>query len=125
MEVALDQRKGHETILYLGDVLDHILTMLQNSAHYDNVLSRAQANYLAQISIELTESSNRTNDVVAKLSALAAIVVPLNFITGMWGANVKVPGQDYDDLHYFFMILGMCMLYVVAAVCFARHYKIF
>ncbi|KAJ2401171.1 CorA metal ion transporter [Coemansia sp. RSA 2559] len=125
MEVAIDQRKGHETILYLGDVLDHILTMLQNAAHYDNVLSRAQANYLAQISIELTESSNRTNDVVAKLSALAAIVVPLNFITGMWGANVKVPGQDYDDLQYFFTILGMCMLYVVAAVCWARYCKIF
>ncbi|KAJ1990623.1 CorA metal ion transporter [Coemansia spiralis] len=124
-EVALDQRKGHETILYLGDVLDHILTMLQNSAHYDNVLARAHANYLAQISIELTESSNRTNDVVAKLSAMAAIVVPLNFITGMWGANVKVPGQDYDDLNYFFYILGLCLLYVAVAICWARYYKIF
>ncbi|KAI9501334.1 hypothetical protein BX070DRAFT_194749 [Coemansia spiralis] len=116
---------GHETILYLGDVLDHILTMLQNSAHYDNVLARAHANYLAQISIELTESSNRTNDVVAKLSAMAAIVVPLNFITGMWGANVKVPGQDYDDLNYFFYILGLCLLYVAVAICWARYYKIF
>ncbi|KAJ2462864.1 CorA metal ion transporter, partial [Coemansia sp. RSA 2320] len=105
--MALDQRKGHETLLYLGDVLDHIVTMMQNAAHYDNILGRAHANYLAQISIDLTESSNRTNDVVAKLSALAAIVVPLNFITGMWGANVKVPGQGNDDLHYFFTILGM------------------
>ncbi|KAJ2844791.1 CorA metal ion transporter, partial [Coemansia brasiliensis] len=88
-EMVSDQRKGHETILYLGDVLDHIVTMMQNATHYDNMLGRAQTNYLAQISIELTESSNNTNDVVAKLSALAAIVVPLNFITGMWGANVK------------------------------------
>ncbi|KAJ2454757.1 CorA metal ion transporter [Coemansia sp. RSA 2336] len=124
-EMVSDQRKGHETILYLGDVLDHIVTMMQNATHYDNMLGRAQTNYLAQISIELTESSNNTNDVVAKLSALAAIVVPLNFITGMWGANVKVPGQDYDDLHYFFIILGMCMLYVVVAVCWARRYRIF
>ncbi|KAJ2714227.1 CorA metal ion transporter [Coemansia spiralis] len=124
-ELALDQRKGQETLLYLGDVLDHIVTMMQNATHYDNTLGRAQANYLAQISIELTESSNNTNDVVAKLSALAAIVVPLNFITGMWGANVKVPGQDYDDLHYFFYILGMCSLYVVGAVACARYCKIF
>ncbi|KAJ1853903.1 CorA metal ion transporter [Coemansia sp. RSA 1822] len=124
-DVVLDQRKGHETILYLGDVLDHIVTMMQNATHYDNMLGRAQTNYLAQISIELTESSNYTNDVVAKLSALAAIVVPLNFITGMWGANVKVPGQDIDNLHYFFYILGMCLLYVVVAVCFARRYQIF
>ncbi|KAJ2784645.1 CorA metal ion transporter [Coemansia interrupta] len=125
MELAIDHRKGQETLLYLGDVLDHIVTMMQNAAHYDNILGRAHANYLAQISIELTESSNRTNDVVAKLSALAAIVVPLNFITGMWGANVKVPGQDYEDLHYFFYILGCCMLYVVIAVAWARHYDIF
>ncbi|KAJ2598917.1 CorA metal ion transporter [Coemansia sp. RSA 1721] len=124
-ELAMDQRKGQETILYLGDVLDHIVTMMQNAAHYDNILGRAHANYLAQISIELTESSNRTNDVVAKLSALAAIVVPLNFVTGMWGANVKVPGQDYDSLYYFFYILGFCMVYVVIAVAWARHYNIF
>ncbi|KAJ2009776.1 CorA metal ion transporter [Coemansia thaxteri] len=124
-EMALDQRKGHETLLYLGDVLDHIVTMMQNAAHYDNILGRAHANYLAQISIDLTESSNRTNDVVAKLSALAAIVVPLNFITGMWGANVKVPGQGNDDLHYFFTILGMCMLYVIVAISWARYYRIF
>ncbi|KAJ2336296.1 CorA metal ion transporter [Coemansia sp. RSA 2681] len=124
-EMALDQRKGHETLLYLGDVLDHIVTMMQNATHYDNILGRAHANYLAQISIELTESSNRTNDVVAKLSALAAIVVPLNFITGMWGTNVKVPGQEYDDLHYFFYILGLCMLYVIVAIAWARYYKIF
>ncbi|KAJ2491496.1 CorA metal ion transporter [Coemansia sp. RSA 2050] len=125
VEIALDQRKGQETLLYLGDVLDHIVTMMQNATHYDNILGRAHANYLAQISIELTESSNRTNDVVAKLSALAAIVVPLNFITGMWGANVKVPGQEYDDLHYFFTILGMCLLYVIVAIAWARYYKIF
>ncbi|KAJ1733039.1 CorA metal ion transporter, partial [Coemansia biformis] len=124
-ELALDQRKGQETLLYLGDVLDHIVTMMQNATHYDNMLGRAQTNYLAQISIELTESSNNTNDVVAKLSALAAIVVPLNFITGMWGANVKVPGQDHDDLRYFFCILCMCLLYVVCAVAWARHCKIF
>ncbi|KAJ2615953.1 CorA metal ion transporter [Coemansia sp. RSA 1365] len=125
IEMAMDQRKGHETTLYLGDVLDHIVTMMQNAAHYDNMLGRAQTNYLAQISVELTVSSNNTNDVVAKLSALAAVLLPLNFVTGMWGANVKVPGQDYDDLYYFFFILAACMLYVVVAVIWARRFKIF
>ncbi|KAJ1937791.1 CorA metal ion transporter, partial [Linderina pennispora] len=106
MEAALDQRKGHEVLLYLGDVLDHIVTMTQNATHYDGVLGRAHANYLAQISIELTVSSNRTNDVVAKLSALAAIVVPLNFVTGMFGSNFLVPFQNYDGLAPFFTVLA-------------------
>ncbi|KAJ1949310.1 CorA metal ion transporter [Linderina macrospora] len=113
MEVAIDQRKGHEVLLYLGDVLDHIVTMTQNATHYDGVLGRAHANYLAQISIELTVSSNRTNDVVAKLSALAAIVVPLNFVTGMFGSNFLVPFQNYDGLAPFFTVLAMCLGFVV------------
>ncbi|KAJ1928054.1 CorA metal ion transporter [Tieghemiomyces parasiticus] len=72
----------NDTGLYLGDILDHLVTMLQNSNHYEAILSRSHANYLAQISFEITQASNRTNDVVAKLSALASILVPLNLVTG-------------------------------------------
>ncbi|ORX73287.1 Mg2+ transporter protein [Linderina pennispora] len=124
MEAALDQRKGHEVLLYLGDVLDHIVTMTQNATHYDGVLGRAHANYLAQISIELTVSSNRTNDVVAKLSALAAIVVPLNFVTGMFGSNFLVPFQNYDGLAPFFTVLAMCLGFVVVVFAWARWRQI-
>ena len=91
---TLAAQKGHEIRLYLGDILDHIVTMVQNTNHYEAVISRAHGNYLAKISIELTETSNRTNDVVAKLSALASVLVPLNVVTGLWGMNVPVPGQE-------------------------------
>lgn len=34
----------------------------------------------------------------------------MNLVTGLWGMNVKVPGQDVDDnLHWFFSIVG-CLI---------------
>ncbi|PVU94026.1 hypothetical protein BB561_002864 [Smittium simulii] len=105
--------KTHDINLYLADILDHIITMSQNAAHLEAVLSRAYSNYLAKISLELTESSNRTNDVIAKLSILASVLIPLNLITGLWGMNVPVPGQDSEDLAWF---LGIVLVIVSFAV---------
>lgn len=94
-----------ETRLYLEDIHDHVLTMTQNLIHYEKTLARSHSNYLAHISIELTQASNRTSDVVVKMTALASILVPLNVVTGLWGMNVKVPGQDREDLNWFIGIL--------------------
>ncbi|KAI9591037.1 hypothetical protein BDF19DRAFT_456669, partial [Syncephalis fuscata] len=67
-------------------------------AHYEKIIARAHSNYLAQISIELTQSPNATNDVMSKLTVLATIIVPMNVVTGLWGMNVQVPGQDAEGL---------------------------
>ncbi|KAG1175453.1 hypothetical protein G6F70_000360 [Rhizopus microsporus] len=76
--------------LYLGDVQDHILTMLQNLNHYETVLARSESNYLARISIELTQTSNSTNHVIGRLTIFATILLPMNLITGLWGKFVKL-----------------------------------
>ncbi|KAI5307272.1 CorA metal ion transporter [Ascosphaera pollenicola] len=88
--------------LYLGDIQDHIVTMTSNLSHYETLLSRAHSNYLAQININMNERQEKTADVLGKLTVLGTIVLPMNIITGMWGMNVKVPGQDIDNLYWFF-----------------------
>jgi magnesium transporter len=45
--------------LYLSDILDHLLTICQALYHAEKSLARSHANYLAQISIEITLASNR------------------------------------------------------------------
>ncbi|KAI4144371.1 MAG: hypothetical protein LQ340_006682, partial [Diploschistes diacapsis] len=87
--------------LYLGDIQDHILTMTGNLGHYETLLSRAHSNYLAQINIRMNERQEQTSDILGKLTVLGTIVLPMNIITGMWGMNVYVPGQDVDSLHWF------------------------
>ncbi|KAL9126468.1 MAG: hypothetical protein Q9217_004489, partial [Psora testacea] len=87
--------------LYLGDIQDHILTMTSNLNHYETLLSRAHSNYLAQINIRMNERQEQTADVLGKLTVLGTIVLPMNIVTGMWGMNVLVPGQDVHNLNWF------------------------
>lgn len=65
------------------------------------LLSRAHSNYLAQINIRMNERQEQTADVLGKLTVLGTIVLPMNIITGMWGMNVLVPGQNVDNLYWF------------------------
>lgn len=77
--------------------------MTQSLNHYEKLLSRSHSNYLAQISIEMTDANNqyvnflsvklalalifavpikRINDVLSRLTALGTILIPMNLITG-------------------------------------------
>ncbi|KAI8344541.1 hypothetical protein BC941DRAFT_341661 [Chlamydoabsidia padenii] len=113
----------HEIVLFLGDIQDHIHTMLQNVNHYDLVLGRAHRNYLGQISIELSQAGNSTNEVINRLTFLATLVIPLNLVAGLFGMNVHVPGQDDNDLAWFFwIVLGMSM-YVVFMLAFGKRFN--
>ncbi|KAK9326369.1 hypothetical protein V1517DRAFT_311567 [Lipomyces orientalis] len=101
--------------LYLGDIQDHIITMVQNLTHYEKLLSRSHSNYLAQINIEMTQVNNDTNDVLGRLTILGTIVLPMNIITGLWGMNVYVPGQDKEGLSWFYSItLGLIMFGLIS-----------
>ncbi|KAI0452732.1 hypothetical protein F5B21DRAFT_321582 [Xylaria acuta] len=103
--------------LYLGDIQDHIVTMTANLSHYEMILARCHANYIAQINIRMNERAEQTADVLGKLTVLGTIVLPMNIITGLWGMNVWVPGQDYEgDLTWFFAITAG--LIVFGLTCF-------
>jgi len=100
--------------LYLSDIQDHLITMTQNLNHYEKILSRSHSNYLAQISIEMTDANNQINDVLSKLTALGTVLIPMNLVTGLWGMNVHVPGQDIDTGYtWFASILGGLALFAV------------
>jgi magnesium transporter len=100
--------------LYLSDIQDHVVTMMSNLAHFEKMLSRAHSNYLAQISVDQVIQGNASNDTLQKVTVIATILVPLNLICGLFGMNVRVPGQD-GSLGWFFGILGTICLFV--AVC--------
>jgi magnesium transporter len=108
------------TLLYLRDVQDHLLTMLQNLEHYSTTLDRSHANYLAQINIELAEASNRMNMTVKKISAVAAIIIPLSLVASLWGMNVPVPGQPGTSAKDYpaFVIICLAMALITAVMFF-------
>lgn len=112
--------------LYLGDIQDHIVTMTGNLSHYEKILARSHGNYLAQINIRMNERQEQTADVLGKLTVLGTIVLPMNIITGLWGMNVWVPGQEYEgDLTWFWCITAGLLAFGLACFYIAKTaYKI-
>lgn len=114
------------TMLYLRDILDHALRMLQQLDSYSESLERSHNNYLAQISIELSEASNRLNTVMKKMTACTIVIMPLNLIASIWGMNVTVPGygQSTNYIPFFAILLFMSMAVIITAGI-SRHFHWF
>ncbi|RFU77732.1 magnesium transporter [Trichoderma arundinaceum] len=108
--------------LYLGDIQDHIVTMTSNLSHYEKILARSHGNYLAQINIRMNERQEQTADVLGKLTVLGTIVLPMNIITGLWGMNVWVPGQEIEgDLTWFVCITAGLLFFGLACYWIAKR----
>ncbi|KAF7170441.1 hypothetical protein CNMCM5623_002898 [Aspergillus felis] len=97
--------------LYLGDIQDHVVTMMSNLAHFEKMLSRSHANYLAQLNVTNLVLGNHVNKVLSKVTLIATMLVPMNLICGLFGMNVRVPGEGEEGLGWFFGIVG-----VIAAI---------
>ncbi|KAJ5885694.1 hypothetical protein N7504_011530 [Penicillium tannophilum] len=110
--------------LYLGDIQDHVVTMMSNLAHFEKMLSRSHTNYLAQLNVTNLVLGNHVNKVLSKVTLIATILVPMNLICGLFGMNVEVPGKNADGLGWFFGILGVMGAIVVVSMCLARWQKL-
>ncbi len=71
--------------------------MTQNLNHYEKILSRTHSNYLAQISIEMTDANNQINEVLSKLTALGTILIPMNLITGKFVLTSCTRGRTFNE----------------------------
>jgi magnesium transporter len=107
--------------LYLGDIQDHIVTMVQNLNHYEKILSRSHSNYLAQININMTKVNNDTNDVLSRLTVVGTMLLPCSLVTGLWGMNVPVPGQESEGTTWFFGIVGCMAIFFVLVYVLGRR----
>src|SRR5438093_1067710 len=104
-------------------------------ADFEEMISRAQTTYLAQVGVSLTVASNRINQFLGKLSALAGLLLLMSFIPstalfvpdiidsnsqnaliGIFSVNIRIPGQDVDDLSWFFGILGVMIVIALASL---------
>lgn len=99
--------------LYLGDIQDHVVTMFQNLSAYEKIFSRSHANYLAQLQVESFNSNLTVTKILGNVTLIGTLFLPLNVITGLFGMNVHIPGQDGSNLGWFFGILGFMLFAVI------------
>jgi magnesium transporter len=63
--------------------------------------------------------ANKTNEIMRVLTIISTIVLPLTFITGLYGMNVYLPMAEHPAA--FWMLLGACFLIVFALLFLFRH----
>lgn len=126
------QKFQEHTLLYLRDTQDHLMTMIQNLEQNSETLNRSHNNYLAQISIELAEMSNRMNLQVKILTQVTSLALPFAIMGGLWGMNVVVPFEivngsmaTWDMLLPFWFLVILSIALSIGFWFLGRYMKFF
>ncbi|XXG96690.1 hypothetical protein Hte_002980 [Hypoxylon texense] len=111
--------------MYLGDIQDHVVTMMTSLTHFEKILSRSHSNYLAQLTIDSITEGTKTNAGLSKITVFATIIVPLNVVTGLFGMNVNIPWMNdgTGDLRAFGGIIGILVAFIAVCLIFARRMR--
>ncbi len=70
------------TAVYLRDVYDHVIQVMDNIDTFRDMLSGMH-------DVHLSSVSNRMNEIMKVLTIFAAIFIPLTFIAGIYGMNFE------------------------------------
>lgn len=96
-----------ETVIYLRDVYDHTVQIIDTVETFRDILSGLLDIYLSTI-------SNRTNEVMKVLTIIATLFMPLTFIAGLYGMNFRyMPELDW---HWGYPAVLLLMLAVAGGM---------
>jgi magnesium transporter len=95
------------TRIYLRDLYDHVVQVIDSMETYRDTLSSMMDIYLSSV-------SNRTNSVMKVLTIITTIFMPLAFLTGLFGMNFKY--MPLVEATYGFDILLFLMSMVVLSM---------
>jgi magnesium transporter len=92
---------------YYMDLVDHIEGIIDVTDTYRDLVNGAVDTYYSII-------SNRTNEVMRVLTIISTIILPLTFITGIFGMNVQFPFSESNlavwGILFFMVILTGTMM---------------
>ncbi|MES2731158.1 MAG: magnesium/cobalt transporter CorA [Bacteroidota bacterium] len=95
-----------ETHIYLRDVYDHTIQIIDTAESYRDLMASLLDIYLSAI-------SNRMNNVMKVLTIVSTIFMPLSFIVGVYGMNF----DNMPELHWKYGYFGVWG--VIIAVSFS------
>lgn len=73
---------GKSTLVYLRDVYDHTVEIIETVESYRDMIAELLDTYMSAVSYRL-------NDIMKVLTIIATIFIPLTFIVGVYGMNFK------------------------------------
>jgi magnesium transporter len=96
------------TRIYLRDLYDHIIQVIDNVETFRDMIAGILDIYLSSV-------SNRLNSVMKVLTIIATIFMPLTFLAGIYGMNFKYMPElewrwGYPLIWAIMLGTGICML---------------
>lgn len=100
--------------IYFDDVVDKIEKIWSSLENVKELVESLQ---------DTNESiiSHTTNNVIRILTTFSVIMLPLTFITGLYGMNVSLPGATKNEV--FFILTGVMIFIVISMLVFFKHKK--
>lgn len=104
---------NESTKIYLRDVYDHTIQIIDTVETYRDMLS-------GMLDIYLSSISNRMNEIMKVLTIIATIFIPLTFITGVYGMNFKYMPELYWPWAYPAVWIIMIVTAIAMLIYFRR-----
>ncbi len=102
-----------EVKIYLRDVYDHTIQVIDTLEAFRDILAGMLDTYLSSL-------SNRMNEIMKVLTIIATIFIPLTFLAGIWGMNFEhMPELSYPWAYP--AALGLMAAVALALVIFFRR----
>jgi len=101
------------TTIYLRDVYDHTIQVIDTIESYRDMLS-------GMLDIYLSSVSNRMNEVMKVLTIIATIFIPLTFIAGIYGMNFNMPEFEWPLAYPYMFYLILLVIGVLMITYFRR-----
>lgn len=101
------------TDIFLRDVYDHTIQVIETADTYRDMVSGLQDLYLSSV-------SNKMNEVMKVLTIIATIFIPLTFIAGIYGMNFEFMPELKWKMGYFFICGVMAVIAVFMVIYFKR-----
>ena len=102
------------TRIYLRDVYDHTIQIMDSVETFRDMLS-------GMLDIYLSSVSNRLNEVMKVLTVIATIFIPLTFLTGIYGMNFRYMPELDLTWSYPAILTLMFTIALVMVVYFKRR----
>jgi len=102
-----------ETVIFLNDLYDHTIQIMDSVESYREMLSGMADLYLSSV-------SNRMNEVMKLLTIIATIFIPLTFIAGIYGMNFEYMPELKWKWGYPFVWITIISISSIMVVYFHR-----
>lgn len=105
---------SNDVRIYLHDVYDHLIQIVDSVETYQDILSNMLDTYLSSV-------SNKTNDTMKILTIFSTIFIPLTFLAGIYGMNF----ENIPELHikYGYLLFWLVSLAIAGFMILFFHKK--